>query len=202
MLERVLLSGNILDRIAELERRIAELEAVAVTVQVAGTPSGNYISAPQIRGTIPIGCYVYRSTQQLIPNATVTPLSWDAEVVDIGGCWSSAYPDRLVAPVAGYYMAGGGWTRSAAENPNASRHWAGILVYNSGGVLRGYYATSEVHTVANNPVGVSVTTGMFFLNPGDYVQVCVYQNSGAGRYAEAGSPTYPCYNYGWLVRIA
>ncbi len=155
-----------------------------------------------ITGSTPIGCRVYRSTAQSIPNNTITPLSWDTEVYDIGGCWSPTYPDRLVAPVAGYYMAGGGWGRNPANNPTASRHWVWVEVYDANNTLKFRAAANELHTIPNNFAETSVVTGMIYLNAGEYVKIAVYQNSGISVNTIPASSVYHCGNYGWLARIA
>ncbi len=44
---------------------------------------------------------VYRSTAQVVATATVTTLSFDRELFDVGDLWNPAFPTRLTVPIDG-----------------------------------------------------------------------------------------------------
>ena len=149
-----------------------------------------------ITHTRPLGCRVYRATSQTIPDGAVTALAFDTEVYDQGDCWSSAQPTRLVVPVRGLYLAGGGWARDAANNPNSSRHW--VMIGHNGTTS---LAANEEHTVPNKAV-IASACAIFWGEAGDYVEIMALQDSGAPRNSFAAGATNQARCWGALVRLA
>lgn len=140
-----------------------------------------------------LGCRVRRSlADQNILSGAWTALQFDTEDADVGNCWSAAAPTRLYAPMDGYYLAGGHWTRMPAENPNACRQ--SIRVYQGGATQQGW---NDLHTIAGSIAAVAVASGMIYLAAGDYVEIEVYHNDGAARDASGTAQRIA----GWLMRV-
>ncbi len=139
-----------------------------------------------------VGCRVVRLGTQSIPDAAYTALSFDTAIHNVGGCWSLVQPTRLIAPRAGYYRAGGGWSRGASQNLTASRH---IVAVRANGTT--YLAATEVHTIANTGVYVAIATDAFYLAQGGYVEIVAYHNDGAARLTGGASVTShrDCFGY-------
>lgn len=142
------------------------------------------------------GCRVIRTSSQSIPDSTITPLSFDTEVNDQGGCWSIGTPINLVAPSAGYYIAGGGWGFDALNNANASRMVAGVYL---NGATR--LADTTLHTIAATLAVLSVVTGMFYMAASDYVQIIAIHSQGSTKSSLAGSTYNQHYCHGWLTKV-
>ncbi|MFQ6001193.1 MAG: hypothetical protein ACE5LG_05950 [Anaerolineae bacterium] len=117
--------------------------------------------------------HVYRSTDQSIPHATWTEISWDNERFDTDDIWaSSPNPTRLTCKTAGKYLiithgafyANGTGDRYVQVRVNGTT----LIVTNSGpGSASG-----------GRPWGWNLST-LYDLNVNDYVEVRVWQGSGA-----------------------
>jgi len=150
-----------------------------------------------INASTALGCRVYRDSAQTIANNTVTPISFSDELYDTDTCWAVGVPTKFYAKHAGYHMAGG-CAAFYASAAGASRR--ATLVRLNGAT----YLTDNELTMSENIFAVvSVTTGMFYMNGStDYVEICVYQNTGGNLDIYAADATNQHMNNGWLVRVA
>lgn len=66
-----------------------------------------------------------------------------------------------------------------------------------------YLQFDEVHTNPGKTVGISVSTGMVYMDAGDYIQVLAFQDLGGARNTlERTNPSIDQHVVnGWLVRV-
>lgn len=167
------------ERLALLERRLRELESRELPLRVI------------------LGCRVIRTTPQTIPNAAFTAIAFDTEINDMGGCWSGAYPTRLIIPSAGVYRAGA--SVLFAPSTAARRHL--LFIWLTSGTNTYQLARSDSHTSFNAYTGVNVSV-CFYANAGDYIEVIAYQDSGADLNTVAASSTAQQNCSAYLFRVA
>ena len=131
-------------------------------------------------GTVTIR--VERSTNQSIPNATWTALSFDAIITEekpaTTSQWSSGSPTQLICRLPGYYLVNA-HVRFAA-NATGIR---GINLLKNGTI--GLTSIKSVGFTGSDPV--ILCNVIVKLDTGDYVETQVYQNSGAALDAVASS---------------
>ena len=139
--------------------------------------------AGKIAGTSAIGCRVYRNSTQAITASQWNNLSWNTEVNDTDSCWSSGDGSKMYAKSDGYYMAGGGFAVSCTA-------YIGIFHNGATMAMNGQVAASRF----------DITTGMFYMNVDDYIQIGV--NPTANVTVAAAGATTQYANHGWLVRVA
>ena len=109
---------------------------------------------------------MFASTAQLLTTATFTKKIFSTTEISKGLVWDSTN-SRVVAVSAGTYSI------SAFARMGLTTAYTGqILIYKNG------VATSLYGSVVSSEVGVSVS-GQLSLNANDYIEVFVYQNSGA-----------------------
>jgi hypothetical protein len=133
--------------------------------------------------TTPPGCRIYRNSTQAITGSQWNYLSWNTELHDTDGCWSSGDGSKMYAKSAGYYMAGGGFAVACTA-------YIGIFLNGATMSMNGQVAASRF----------DITTGMFYMNVDDYVQIGV--NPTANVTVAAAGATTKYANHGWLARIA
>lgn len=143
-----------------------------------------------------IGCRVISTATQAISNTTETALSFNSEISDTGDCWASGSPTRLTAPVAGYYLAGGGVLFGSSLNTNAGRIY---LALRANGTV--YLAADDKHTIANKDAALLVSSGRFWLEVGEYVELMFYHEQGGSRTLVAATTTYQNNKNGWLQLV-
>lgn len=121
----------------------------------------------------------YQATAQSVPSSTVTPFAFDTTVVDsYSGHSNTTNNSRYTAQVAGWYRVYGitGW----GSNSSGSRAaWVTV----NGSVL-GY---SEQNAIPSGGSTILSTSGLVYLNVGDYAQISGYQSSGSSLSTNAGS---------------
>jgi hypothetical protein len=167
-----------------------------------GTPGAECIRVPgtiyggKILETSAVGCRVYRSIAQTIPSGAATAIHFNTEVEDPGGCWAIAEPPKLVAPQWGYYMAGGSW-RMATGTTTPFRVTAIIRMNDTVNLGEAMLVTG-----VDANVTVTVTTGMFEMNEGDYIELVASQDSGADKLTIPTTATDQHFGNGWLTRVA
>ena len=116
-----------------------------------------------------IGARVYRSTNQSIPTGTLTAITFDATRYDTDGLWAAGTPTRLTCTRPGIYLACGG-VRFAANGTGGRAVQIGV-----NGTA---YGSSFGPPIAGDATDVQATT-VVQVAVGDYVEVFVYQTSGA-----------------------
>jgi len=144
-LERVLITDNILDRIAELERRLRELETGSVTVQVVQVPEAEGTTSSALNGWIATGTAFISPDGRIVLDASLPGIK-----IGAGGLIYSA---DYVAGQAGFKIDGG-----IAEFNNVTIRGT---VHASAGSIGGWTITSG-HLYAGSG---SSRTG---LRPADY----------------------------------
>lgn len=134
--------------------------------------------------TTPKGCRVYRNSTQAITLNQYNSLAWNTELYDTDACWAAGDPTKMYAKSEGYYLAGGGFAVPCTA------HLTVVLNGNTYLAMNGQMTASRF----------DITTGMFYMNANDYIQIQVYPSANV-TIAAAGSTTQYA-NHGWLVRIA
>lgn len=133
------------------------------------------LSAAIAAGNRDLGARVRRSTNQTISNATMTAISFDTERWDTDTIWDAGQPTRLTCKTAGAYLITGhvcwdnntgGTYRLATIRLNGTTELA-----RQAGVLSAY--------------GEASVSTIYKLAVNDYVELCVYQDSGGDRTLEA-----------------
>ncbi len=141
-----------------------------------------------------VGARVIRTTTQSIPAGAATPLSFNSAIWNVPATvWVIGTPTRLTAPYSGYYRMGGGWSRAAAANPNASVHRVYLRANGAN-----YLVIQDVHTLAGNMVVVSCSVDGVYLSAGQYVEVLAYHSDPNPQNSSAATATTPYNCFGWI----
>lgn len=118
---------------------------------------------------------LYKTAPQSTATGTFTTLSFDAEVIDSDGAHStSTNNSRFTAQTSGWYQV----SASIHWNPDSTAGFRMTTIdINNSGTPQFFDMSVPMsdNSLVLNPCG------MLFLNVGDYVEVKVYQNSGASR---------------------
>jgi hypothetical protein len=155
-------------------------------------PTGDIFITNSIATSIPLGCRVYRSTTQTIPNTTSTIISYNGEQADTDSCWSAAAPTRLYARHAGYYViaANVSWTGNSTGRRNLA------ILDNAGNNLVAFSTWPGDATLCYQ----FAMTGMFWMEVNDYVRFQVWQNSGVALDIQASTVANQNFNTAWMAR--
>jgi len=179
-------------------------QAVAA-VEAAGTLDITATHAIPAERRPMIGCRVIATQTQNIARNNLIPLEYQVEIVDTANCWApeNDNPSRLIAPASGYYMAGGAVAFNANEIITNSR--VTILIrHKVPGAPDGIFIQgNETQVFANKALNLSVSTGMFYMSKGDYIEVILYQDSPnpIDTYMPDDPFAWQHANNGWLLRI-
>ncbi len=143
--------------------QVLTADSTAATGLAWATPSG---------GSTFAGCYLQRSTNQTIANATLTSVTWDTETLDTNAYHStSTNTDRITIPSgkAGKYMVGFTLTYTGSST--------GIRV---GQIRKNGTSVSQTSLQSVSGAGNTVLskTHVIDLTVGDYIDLQAYQNSG------------------------
>lgn len=159
--------------------------------EVTGKP-GTF--PPESHDHSTLGCRVRRAATQSIPNGVDTALIFDTEVHDTDSCWSGSNPSRLYAQTAGYYIAGAGWGNFD------SLSGFDVLVQ----IRRNnyhYLASQSYYRSSTWGATVSVSTGMFYMNAGDYIEAIASHGRGSAMNTGATASWDDRGAHAWLTRI-
>jgi len=156
--------------------------------------TGNIYATGSIKKSTALGCFVTRNSAQTIPSGSLQVISFNVENVDTDNCWSSSQPTRLIAQTAGYYMAGG----SVKLNTGTTSVFRLQVGVRKNGTI--YLSRQDFLTGVNALLGPETTTGMFYMDVGDYIEIFTYQDSGSNK--TTGGSSNPFEVNGWLARIA
>ncbi|MEZ5773320.1 MAG: DUF2793 domain-containing protein [Hyphomicrobiaceae bacterium] len=111
-----------------------------------------------------------------VPTSTITAMSWQIAIEDVGGWFSSGQPTRLTVP------AGVGLVELRAQMKlNAASGTNGVIIierFNAAGALLVSYLDGLNY---NLQYAGSITTPPIAVTPGDYFVMSINQNSGATR---------------------
>jgi hypothetical protein len=132
-----------------------------------------------------LGCRACRSSAQAIAHNSWTAVSFNTEIHDTDNCFT-ATSSRMYTRHSGYYMAGGNvqW-QSSTDGARGIR----VLVNGTTQLV------TQAYDVPDVPWSwyLSIATGMFWMDANEYIEIQVYQSSGASLNAEWAD--------GWLARI-
>jgi hypothetical protein len=141
----------------------------------------SYAENPQNYPFSTVAIRVERSTNQSIPNATWTALSFDAIITEekpaTTSQWSSGSPTRLICRLPGYYLVNA-HVRFAANATGAR----GINLMKNGVGL----TSTIIAAFSGQDPNIQCST-IVKLDTGDYIETKCYQNSGAALNAVSTS---------------
>lgn len=173
-------AGDIIYRNATVPTRLG----IGTSGQILTVNSGATAPEWTTISTTPtaVGCYVYKSANQSIPNGAFTAVTWDAEWNDTNAIHSTATnTDRFTAPAgkAGYYFlsVGIGWAGSAVGQRQ-------IIIGKNG---TSDYGNPRSDTPNAGGTFAMVDSGFVYLGVGDYLNVSVYQTSGGALNLEGAA---------------
>ncbi len=130
-----------------------------------------------------IGCRVYRSVSQTLPNATGVAITFDVERWDTNDIHSNVTNNsRLVCPISGTYSVAGN-VIFAANTTGARRLY---MMLNGTIVINSMLVSAES---TGFPTHLSTST-LWSMNPGDYLELYAYQNSGGNLNLATGAAIY------------
>jgi hypothetical protein len=119
---------------------------------------------------------VNRTTDQSITNSVNDLVTWDVAAFDIQGLFNPGQASRLTAERDGLYEV----TFNAYFDSAAAGRRDAFIKRNAGGscVTTSNLLAMDSTATGSTPLSVDVST-LIDLNDGDYVEFCVFQNSGA-----------------------
>lgn len=186
---------------------------LGLTTQAAPTP-GNVLAAPVVMPADPIGARILALPwgENVIPNDTITALSFNMATVDMAGFWSPMRPTLLTAINPGTYVAGGAVSFEAATLTTSGRVWLAVrqraketLPTIAGESLQPfeftYLGASEAHVRPGEPLTLQVTTGMFHLGVYDSIEIVVYHTLGGVKKAAYASLQAEQLCNAWIWRV-
>lgn len=127
-------------------------------------------------GTNPVwegmrGARVLRTTNQPIPNATYTAVSFNSEEFDTAALWTAGSPTRFTIPRTGYYLIG-------AKLEFAAFGYTGygeLKIYRNGSSTS---LEDSAYSVATGGVAVRLSImALLAASAGDYLEVYAWQNT-------------------------
>ena len=181
--------------IAVLGLSNVSLSAQAASSDTLASSSADTLSSSSAYPSM--GCRVIKGPTQTLSNGGVTALTFDVQANDTtpgDDCWTASNPTRLYARENGYYLAGGAVTLGGSQNLSGIRRMT-LIVRKNGGT---WIQAQTAHTHAVDDSIHSVTTGMFEMNVGDYIELVVYNALGTTVSTYPG-PCEHCVN-GWLMK--
>lgn len=175
-------------RIAEGEVKTSDLAAQAVDSSRIAVGA---VGTEQLSSAIP-AARLTRSTTQVIPSGTDTPLAFDVEVYDAAGMHTGS-PDnsRLTAPVDGIYVV----TAQVRWSPGTAVRVARLI--KNGSELIAEELTPSAASFGG-PLDQSPAT-QAVLRAGDFVQLVLRQNSGSNATVFKDQDLTPELSMTWLA---
>jgi len=141
-----------------------------LTADAAATNGVKWAAVPTGTPTF-VGARAKRSTGTSIDNATWTPLTLDGEDFDSGSLHdNSTNPSRITVPTTGYYLVTGMAKFATADNDGCR--------YISFAV-DGSRTTNIQFPPHATQVGIAIGSDIVSLTSGQYVEMHIYQDSGA-----------------------
>jgi hypothetical protein len=122
-----------------------------------------------------VGARMRNTFSESIPNSAQHPIPLDAEDFNVGPMWVTGNPTRLTCKTAGVYELGGNILFAANATGQRQLNIARNGSWSFGELL----ARNLFQAVSSVGVGTAVvTTGVFRLSVGDYVELLAFQSSG------------------------
>ena len=113
--------------------------------------------------------YIRATTATSVGGSAYANISFNTEVVDTDGLYTSASPTRLTIATAGLYMLAGGYSLALTAGTLATAHFSV-----NGGLLP-HSGTSVICGATGQNAGLSLTC-FYRLSVGDYVELATYSN--------------------------
>jgi hypothetical protein len=107
-----------------------------------------------------------------LADATLTNVQFTAESIDENNYWNIGVPTRITIPDTGWYFIG--VYVSYANNSNG-RRMTNVIINGTTAVVATDYRMPVTGGTTNVSMGMP-----YYLNAGDYIELQVYQTSGAG----------------------
>jgi hypothetical protein len=185
-------------KIADLNVTTAKLPDFAVTQQkiaplaVTNGKLAGSISFDKLIETDRPGAFIYRNSNQSIPNNAGTFMTFTTMSRNVGAFWNAGLPTRLTIPTSAWYAVGfqGIW----AANSTGQRY--ALLVVN-GTVSLCFDVRQPVATFGTSHNLVS----FFLFTAGDFLELQLFQNSGGALnfLGFTGAQTYG--PFFWVMRL-
>jgi hypothetical protein len=137
---------------------------------------------PEHFGSIP-AVEVSSGGDQPIPTSTVTKLSWAAANYDTANMYNAANPTRLTAPIAGIYNV----TAAVKWRSGAGQHRFATIRKN--GVSSDLAISQVAPVLAGGQFTSQVVAGQIKLAAGDFIELFVFQDTGATLNVVNACPT-------------
>jgi hypothetical protein len=159
-----------------LQDMVIGLEADGVQIPQIGTLQGEVIAALEALGLVGTieHAIVARTTNQSIPNATLTIVSWESELFDNGNFFNILSPTLFTISTAGHYLILAEVTWFTSPGAIVSR-----FLLNGATVIQGLTAGSGAALSKHSILNI----GLF--NATDTLALQVQQNSGGALNFEA-----------------
>ncbi|MBI2934665.1 MAG: hypothetical protein HYY29_03740 [Chloroflexi bacterium] len=142
-----------------------------------------------------LGCRLIGTTGGAVLYDTPTAINFSQTISNTDSNWSTSQPTRLIANVAGYYNAGGGWAMSSTDTSTGR---IGTILRLNGNVN----LVADTALVSTGEYAFShVVAGMVHMSSGDYVEVQAYHTMSTTKNIVAGSTADEYYANGWLVKV-
>jgi hypothetical protein len=139
---------------------------------------------------------VTRAADQPVASSTMTAVAWEAVEFDDAGMWSAGNPTRLTVPAGVSKVRLSANLRFVTTSSVGYRY---IRIIRNGVDFPG--RAEDLDTVpSNGDNALSVTTGIIPVQPGDYLELECWQNSGANLDVRAGEYTW--FNMEVVERVA
>ncbi|MDR6753811.1 hypothetical protein [Deinococcus soli (ex Cha et al. 2016)] len=119
------------------------------------------------------GALVRLVSNTAVPHAADTPIAWGTAVYDTDGIWSAAVPTRLVVPAGVSRVRITGFV--SLQDLGAGTPGIRVCVIKKNGAR---FPGGQELLMAGQPFLLPADTAAVPVVPGDYFEVCVYQNSG------------------------
>lgn len=178
----------------------------ALTIAAPNTNTDRTLTLPDQTGTllstatpgVPVGgpafsAYQTAGTAQSIPNATFTKVAFQTKEFDTNNCYDSTTNYRFTPTVAGYYQVN---AQVDFVNMVAAGTVFPMLYKNGAQAKAGQRITPPI-----NNLGVVLSTLIYMNGTTDYLEVYVYQASGAAQSLETLG-AYENYFQAFLARSA
>jgi len=128
--------------------------------------------APHHFGSLP-AAEIDTGGDQAIPNATVTKLTFAGVTYDTGNMFNAANPTRITVPIAGIYNV----TAAVKWRAGAGQHRFATIRKN--GVAHDEAISQVAPVLASGQFTSQVVAGQLKLAAGDFLELFVFQDSGA-----------------------
>ncbi len=185
---------NFSDLVAFLNTHVIHKDASIAFTGIPSLPSGTDPSTDhhvaKFKQSKAFGAVVRRAANQAITTATAAPVSFDTELSDQGGFWSSGDATHFIVPAGGngFYLIGYQSNWEAATGLRT----VNIQKNDTTSLAQPQFPVSDTTLDAN----IAVTTR--FLVAGDTIRFLVTQNTGSDKNLEAGNEWA---NVAWIWRL-